>query len=148
MCYSGAIFSQALSTPPPAAAGAYAAEPIVIRDSRIVVDMKADGTGVRSESLSVTVQSEASLRTFGVVGIAFASASERAEFVYVRVRRPDHSVIDTPLEGVQEQAAEATREAPFYSDIKQKQLPVKGLRVGDTLEWQSRVTVFKPEAPG
>ncbi len=71
----------------------------------------------------------------------------RVDFRYVRVRHADGTVTDTPHDGVQEQAAPVTREAPFYSDLKQKQLPVKGLRVGDTVEWQTHNTRFKAEAP-
>jgi hypothetical protein len=41
-----------------------------------------------------------------------------------------------------------TREAPFYSDLKEKQLPIRSLRVGDTLEWKARIIITKSEAPG
>lgn len=125
----------------------YATEPSVYRHAASLFDMKSDGTGTRDESVAVTLQTEASVRQLGVIGVPFASASEKAEFRYLRVRHPDGSVTDTPLEGVQEQTEQVTREAPFYSDLKQMQLPVKGLRVGDTLEWQVHITRFKPEAP-
>ncbi len=36
--------------------------------------------------------------------------------------------------------APVTQEAPFYSDLKQMQLPIRNLRVGDTLEWQAKVS--------
>ena len=124
----------------------YAAESLIIRHAANLFDMKSDGTGTRDESFAVTLQTEAALRQLGVIGIPFASASEKVEFRYVRVRHPDGSVTDTPLEGVQEQTEQVTREAPFYSDLKQMQLPVKGLRVGDTLEWQVHIARFKPEA--
>ena len=40
-----------------------------------------------------------------------------------------------------------TTAAPFYSDLKQMQLPIRSLRVGDTLEWQAKIVLFKAEAP-
>ncbi|HEV2619471.1 MAG TPA: DUF3857 and transglutaminase domain-containing protein, partial [Acidobacteriaceae bacterium] len=40
------------------------------------------------------------------------------------------------------------REAPLYSDLQTLQLPVKSLRLGDTLEWQARITDFRAQAPG
>jgi len=145
LCVSAPSRSQTPAAAPTATK--YSAESIVIRRAEIVFDMKADGTGTRDETTAATIQSEAALHQLGVVGIAFASASERVEFRYVRVRHADGSVTETPLDGVQEQAAPVTREAPFYSDLKQKQLPVKGLRVGDTVEWQTHSVRFKAEAP-
>ena len=44
--------------------------------------------------------------------------------------------------------AEITRQAPFYSDLKDEQIAVKGLEVGDTLEYQCRTLVTKPLDPG
>ena len=70
------------------------------------------------------------------------------EFQYARVRRPDGTVVETPVGDAQEVPAEVTRQAPFYSDLKEKQLPIRSLRVGDRLEWQARVVISKAEAPG
>ena len=118
----------------------------MLRDARLVVQYNADGTGTRTETQAFTVQSEAALRNFGVVGLLYASASQTAEFVYVRARHPDGTTVDTPLTEVQDQTPPVTQQAPFYSDIKQKQIPVRGLQVGDTVEWETRITVTKPEA--
>ena len=49
---------------------------------------------------------------------------------------------------MQEQPEAVTREAPFYSDAKEAQLPIKNLRVGDTLEWEARIVRTRAEAPG
>jgi tetratricopeptide (TPR) repeat protein len=46
-----------------------------------------------------------------------------------------------------EQPMQATVQAPFYSDLKIAQLPVKNLQVGDTLEWEARVVITRAEAP-
>jgi tetratricopeptide (TPR) repeat protein len=128
--------------------GSYSAEPFVIRHADTVIDMKADGTGEQTETMVVAVQSEAAARQFSVVSTFYAKQSQRAEFVYVRVRHPDGTVVETPLGDVQDQAAPVTQQAPFYSDLMIKQLPVKGLRVGDTLEWQTHNVRTVAEAPG
>jgi tetratricopeptide (TPR) repeat protein len=39
-----------------------------------------------------------------------------------------------------------TTAAPFYSDLKELQVPIRNLRVGDRLEWQAKVIRTKPEA--
>jgi len=131
----------------PAAADAYAGESFVIDRSDWVYSENADGTGYREHTVAVAIQSEAAVRTFGVIGIGFASASEHVEIHYARVRHKDGSVTETPASGALEQPEEVTREAPFYSDLKQMQLPIKGLRAGDTLEWQARIVRTKAEAP-
>lgn len=126
----------------------FSAEPAIIVDRLSVITMHADGTGVRENSLALRVQSEAMLRQFGVVHVLFASTAEHVEFLYARVRRPDGTIIETPVSGALEQPAEVTREAPFYSDLKEKQLPIKSLSVGDILEWKIRILRTVPEAPG
>ena len=140
-------FSAGFAQTPRPAAGKYAGEPYVIRKLDLVYDMKADGTGSMQRAVAVTVQSDSALREFGVIHVPFASATEHVEFAYVRVRRPDGSVTETPASGVIEQPTAVTREAPFYSDQKEAQLPVKNLQLGDTLEWEARVVRTRAEAP-
>jgi hypothetical protein len=122
-------------------------EPVVIRHSDTVIEMKADGTGEQTETMVVSVQSEAAAKQFSVVSTFYAKQSQHVEFVYVRVRHPDGSTLETPSGDVQEQMAPVTQQAPFYSDLMTKQMPVKGLRVGDTLEWQTRNVRTVAEAP-
>ena len=44
--------------------------------------------------------------------------------------------------------AEITRAAPFYSDLREKHVAVKGLRLGDVLEFSGHWHCAKPLAPG
>jgi predicted Zn-dependent protease len=125
----------------------YAQEPYVLQQLTTVYSYRADGTGYRELTVAARIQSDAALRTLGVLQIAFASASERVELHYARARHPDGSVTDTALNAALEQPAPVTREAPFYSDLKQKELPITGLHVGDTLEWQARIVRTVAEAP-
>jgi tetratricopeptide (TPR) repeat protein len=110
--------------------------------------MHADGTGDRTETLTVAVQSEAAVKQYSVVGTIYAKQSQHADLVYVRVRHADGTTVETPPGDVQDQAAPVTQQAPFYSDLMIKQIPVKGLRVGDTLEWQTHSVSTVAEAPG
>jgi hypothetical protein len=126
----------------------YAGESVVLEHSDVLYAMNADGTGYREQSVVARVQSEAAVRQLGILGIGFASASEHVEIEYARVRRPDGTVIETPVSGALEQPQPVTREAPFYSDLKQMQLPIKSLRAGDVLEWKIKVIRTKAEAPG
>jgi len=130
------------------AADVYAGESVVLVRVADVFAMNADGTGYHEHTVVARIQSDAAVRQLGVIAVPFASASEKVEFVYARVRRADGTVAETPGADALEQPEAVTQQAPFYSDLKQKQLPIKSLRVGDTLEWKAKITTFKAEAPG
>ncbi|WP_353069833.1 DUF3857 and transglutaminase domain-containing protein [Tunturibacter empetritectus] len=142
-----------LSAPASSAKGAvsspdYSGEPGIIQHMDRVYQVEADGTGWRLLTTSAQVLTEGAVKQFGVLCIAFASSSESVEIVYARVKRPDGTVVETPVSGAMEQPDPVTQAAPFYSDLKQKQLPIRSLSVGDTLEWQAKIVRTKAEAPG
>ena len=137
--------AQATQAPPPSAT--FAAEPYVLKSSSVVITRQADGTGTDLYTNAIAIQSEAALRTFSVISLTYASQSTQAEFLYARVIHSDGAIQETPVSGAIEQAAPVTQQAPLYSDIKVSQLPIRSLRVGDTLEWQGRITTTHPEAP-
>ena len=126
----------------------FKAEPYVVRSYLTRTQMNADGTGTREYAYAMQLQSEAAVHLFSVVQIAFAAASEQADFVYARGRRPDGTVTETLAASAVEQPQPVTREAPTYSDLKTKDLPLRSLHVGDVLEWKTRITVSKAEVPG
>ncbi len=57
---------------------------------------------------------------------------------YVRVRKADGSIVETPDSSIRDLATEVAAAAPTYSDLRQKQVPVKALGVGDVLEYSVR----------
>jgi len=130
------------------AASDYSAEPIVIEQLDHVYTMAADGTGVRQYTVATRIHSDAVVRQLGVLSLPYASSSEHVELIYVRVRRPDGSVTETPVTEAIEMPSAVTTMAPFYSDLKELQIPVRNLRVGDRLEWQAKFVRTKPDAPG
>jgi tetratricopeptide (TPR) repeat protein len=129
-------------------AATYTAESLVGERQETVYRYAADGTGSKEITAVLRIQSEAAARQFGVLTIPFAGSNERVDIDYVRVRKPDGSVVETPATDAQEMPQEVTRIAPFYSDLKEKQLPVRNLRVGDRLEYKARILRTKAEAPG
>ena len=64
------------------------------------------------------------------------------------MRKADGSTVVTPPANVLDLPSSITREAPMYSDLKQKQIPVKALGVGDTLEFELAYINDKPLVPG
>jgi len=126
----------------------YSGEPIVIEHYDSVYTMAADGTGTKVTTMSGRIQSEAALREDGVLNLPFTSNTQHPEIVYVRVRHVDGTVVETPIDQAIEMPSPVTQAAPFYSDLKILQLPVRSLRVGDTLEWKAKVVLKKAEAAG
>lgn len=112
------------------------------------ITAESDGTGTREVIAEVKVLADAGVKAFGVLSFTYTSANEAVEFDYVRVRKPDGTVVKTPDYNIQDMPGEVTRTAPLYSDIHEKHVAVKGLSVGDVLEYLVRYRVLKPNVPG
>ncbi len=126
----------------------YSKEAYVIERSHMRVTAEADGTGTRQLTGEVKILADAGVKEFAVLNFTYTSANEAVDVDYVRVRKPDGTVISTPAYNVQDMPADITRSAPMYSDIHEKHVAVKGLGVGDILEYRIRYRVLKPEIPG
>jgi hypothetical protein len=131
-----------------AKAGDYSKEPWILERVVTKVVFENDGTYTAETTSRARVQSQAGVQQFGVLNFPYASAISAIDIVYVRVIKPDSRVVETPAENILDMPAEITRQAPFYSDLKEKQVAVKGLEIGDGVEYQYRVVVNKPLDPG
>ena len=130
------------------AADPYRDEPFVFERSDTTVTMNADGTGDTVQHAIVRVQSEGVARQFSVLNLSYASANSTGSMDFVRVHKPDGTVVNTPVDEAMEMPAEVSREAPMYSDVKEKHLPVRSLAAGDRLEYQFHTVMTKALAPG
>jgi tetratricopeptide (TPR) repeat protein len=123
-------------------------EAFIIEQSLTSEAYETDGTGIYENTSRVRMQSEAGVQQFGLLTLPYEKNFQTADFEYVRVRKPDGTVVNTSLDNVQDIEAEVTRAAPFYSDLREKHIAVKGLGVGDIVEWRSVMHMFKALAPG
>jgi hypothetical protein len=112
------------------------------------VRMEADGTGTRETTARVHILADAGVKEMAVLTFTYTAFNQQVEIGYVRVVKPDGAVVTTPDYNIQDMPADVTRSAPMYSDIHQKHVAVKGLGVGDTLEYQETLRTLKPEVPG
>ncbi len=126
----------------------YSKEAYVIEKIQVRITDEADGSGSRELSAEIKVLAEAGVKAFAVLNFTYTSANEVVDIDYVRVRKPDGVVVKTPDYNVQDMPAEVSRTAPLYSDIHEKHVAVKGLGVGDVLEYLVRFRVVKPQVPG
>src|SRR5437016_137077 len=95
-------------------------EGAVIEQSITRVDFQSDGTSTRDQRTRVRVQSDAGVQQYSVLAFPYQASVERIELPDVRVTKPDGSVIVTPPESIQDLTSEVSREAPFYSDLREK----------------------------
>ncbi|HEX9760876.1 MAG TPA: DUF3857 domain-containing protein, partial [Candidatus Acidoferrales bacterium] len=123
-------------------------EPFVIEQFRIRMAFEADGRSRREQSMRVRVQSDAGVKALGQLVFGYNSANERLDIEYIRVRKPDGGVITATASNVQDLTSPVAREAPIYTDARQKHVTVPGLRPGDILEYSIVNVLHTPLAPG
>ncbi len=107
-----------------------------------------DGTGARETTAVIRVQAAAGVQQLAVLAFSYTSANETVDVGYVRVRKPDGTVVVTPAYNIQDMPSDVTRIAPLYSDIREKHVAVKALNMGDVLEYSVRYRIVKAEVPG
>src|SRR5208282_3092652 len=112
------------------------------------VHFENDGTEVSETEAVVRIQSQAGVEEFGQMVFGYSSATEKLEVEYVRVRKPDGQVVVTPESTAQDFAPDVLKEAPMYSDYRQRHISVAGLQPGSTLEYRTVTRVLTPLAAG
>ncbi|MGA7635130.1 MAG: DUF3857 domain-containing protein [Terriglobales bacterium] len=112
------------------------------------VRFENDGTDVTETEAVIKIQSQAGVEEFGQLVFGYSSATEKLGLEYVRVRKPDGQVVTTPESTAQDFAPDVLKEAPMYSDYRQRHISVAALQPGDTLEYRTVTRVTTPLAAG
>jgi len=126
----------------------YSQEAAVIEEMSTKIAFDNDGNSTREQTSRVHVQTDTGVKEWGLLTFPFQSATQTVEIDYVRVHKADGSTLITPPDNVQELDSEITRSAPFYSDLREKHVAVKGLGKGDLLEYKAHWRTTKPLIPG
>jgi len=126
----------------------YSEESFVVEQMHSRYRFEADGTGLKEVVARIRVQSEAGVQQWGQLQVGYNSANERVEIPYVRVLKEDGSVVKAGDDAVQDLSAPIEREAPVYTDYRQKHITVPGLRPGEVLEYDLVTVIHTPLAAG
>ncbi len=126
----------------------YTQESFVIEQMHSHYRFESDGTGRKETTARIRVQSEAGVQQWGQIQEGYNSANERVEIPYVRVLKEDGTVVKAGDDAVQDLSAPVEREAPVYTDYRQKHITVPGLRPGEVLEYQMVTVIHTPLAAG
>jgi tetratricopeptide (TPR) repeat protein len=126
----------------------YSQEAFVVEQLRSTYRFENDGTGRKETVARIRVQSEAGVQQWGQIQAGYNSANERVEIAYVRVVKADGSVVKAGDDAAQDLSAPVEREAPVYTDYRQKHITVPGLRPGEVLEYDMVTVIHTPLAAG
>lgn len=126
----------------------YSKEGFIIEDFSRRISFASDGTWESEQTAAIRVQSDAGVQQFGILSFHYDRDNQDVKVVYLRVRKPDGSIVATPPGGVQDVSSDVSKVAPTYSDLREKQIPVKALGVGDVIEYSVRLVKTKPEIAG
>ena len=126
----------------------YSQEAAVYESYRTTERFENDGTSSRNVTARIRVQSEAGVEQLGQLVFGYNAANQKFDIDYVRVRRADGSVVTATPDAVQDMTAPVLREAPVYTDYREKHVTVPALRPGEILEYSTTTTTHTPLAPG
>ncbi len=121
-------------------------EAVVFDRVETIARYEDDGTGQQETNAIIRVQSQAGVQAMGQLIFGYSAATEKLEVDYVRVRKPDGRTIETPASGAQDFAPEVLREAPAYSDYRERHVSVTSLQPGDVLEYHTITHITTPLA--
>lgn len=128
--------------------GDYSKQAIVVEKLRNVARFESDGRETRQVTTRIRVQSEAGVLQLGLLSFGYNTAFEHMRIEYLRVIKPDGTTVNASADSIQDLPAEIQRIAPQYSDFRQKNVNVPGLRPGDILEYSVTTETFAPIVPG
>jgi len=126
----------------------YSQEPFVIEQYFTTARFESDGTNERDLVVRMRVQSDAGVKELGQLAFGYNSANEQIEVRYVRVHKADSSIVTADPSAVTEMTAPIARDAPVYTDYKEKHITVPALAPGETLEYEIVTRLVTPFAPG
>jgi tetratricopeptide (TPR) repeat protein/transglutaminase-like putative cysteine protease len=123
----------------------YSQEAFVVEHYHQAMRFENDGTGRDQLDAQIKIVSESGVQALGQLKVGYSALSDKLEIVYVRVRKPDGTVITAQESAIQDLTLP---DAPVYTDYHEKHISVPSLRPGDVLEYEFVRTIAHPLTPG
>ncbi len=123
----------------------YSQQAYVVQHFSETMRFENDGTGSDQTDATVKIVSESGVQAFGQLKVGYSALSDKLEIAYVRVHKPDGTVIQAQESAVQDLTFP---DAPVYTDYHEKHISVPALRPGDVLEYRFIRNVVTPLTPG
>ena len=113
-----------------------------------VVRIEADGRGTRTFRQVVQILTQQAAERFGEQVFSYSSSREKLTVNWLRVVRPDGSVVSAQATHEQESDAPTALESPVYSDARLHRATLGGVAPGTLVDWSYTVETVKPVMPG
>ena len=113
-----------------------------------VVRFEEDGRGRRTYRQVVQILTSQAAEQWGEKAIAYTTGRQRLTINWIRVLRPNGSVITDKPSHVQESIAPVAQEAPVYSDTRVRQFNLAGVAPNTIVDYSYTYEDTKPAVPG
>ena len=142
---AGALISAQTPKSSPKPPTDYSQEAFVTEQCKESFRFENDGTGREQIDARIKINSDSGVQALGQVKVGYSALSDKLEIAYVRVIKPDGTVITAQESAVQDVTYP---NALMYSDYHEKHISVPSLRPGDILEYQFVRNIVDPLTPG
>lgn len=112
-----------------------------------VMRFDADGRGVRTYRQIVQILTREGAERWGEQTFGYTAGDERLTVNWIKVVRPDGTLISDKPTHEQESLAPVALEAPVYTDAKVRRVSIGGVAPGTLLDFSWSVEKLKPTLP-
>jgi transglutaminase-like putative cysteine protease len=113
-----------------------------------VVRYEADGTGTKTYRQVTQILSPDAVEDYAEHEFSYAPGHQRLTVNWIRVVRPDGSVVSEAPVQVQDADVPASLADPVYGDTKVRRYSLSGVAQGTIVDWSYTVEELKPFLPG
>jgi transglutaminase-like putative cysteine protease len=113
-----------------------------------VVRFEADGTGTRTYRQVAQILSADAVEDYAEYELSYVPAHQVLTVNWIRVLRPDGSIVSDAPAQVQEADVPAALVDPVYSDTKVRRYSLSGVAPGTIVDWSYTLEELKPFLPG
>ncbi len=126
----------------------YPDQPFVYLLEDGVVRFEEDGRAQRTYREVVQILSQQAAAQWGEKTFSYTTGRQRLTINWIRVLRPDGSVVSDKPSHVQESIAPVAQEAPIYSDTRVRQVTLGGVAPNTIVDYSYTIEDTKPIVPG
>jgi transglutaminase-like putative cysteine protease len=113
-----------------------------------VVRYEADGTGTRTYRQVTQILSPSAVEEYAEHEFSYAPGHQRLTINWIRVVRPDGTVVSEAPSQIQDADVPASLTDPVYTDTKVRRYSLSGVSPGTIVDWSYTVEELKPFLPG
>ena len=127
---------------------AYPDEAVVFLLDDGVVRYEADGTGSKTYRQVAQILSPDAVEDYAEHEFSYAPGHQRLTVNWIRVVRPDGTVVSDSPSHIQDADVPAALSDPVYSDTKIRRYSLSGVAPGTIVDWSYTLEELKPFLPG